>query len=202
MENVFTRENMKLAVENLLLKNDSCGIDGIYISQYKEYFDLNGEMIRQRILESNYKPDVVQQVDLLKKNGKHRTISKYTCTDRVILDVLKNYLTPLWKDEFSKYSYAYQEEKGVQEAVQQCAQYIEAGHEWLVEIDIKDFFDTINIERMLSMIKRKVQNEKLIKLIHSYLYVMLQDDVRRYRKTMGLVQGSPLSPLFSNIYMQ
>lgn len=117
MENVFTKENMELAVENLLMKNDSCGVDGIYVSQYKEYFDLNGEQIREKILSSAYKPDAVQLVQLLKKNGKKRTISKYTCTDRVILDVLKSYLTPMWSEEFSKYSYAYQEDKGVQEAV-------------------------------------------------------------------------------------
>lgn len=202
MENVFTKENMELAVENLLMKNDSCGVDGIYVSQYKEYFDLNGEQIREKILSSAYKPDAVQLVQLLKKNGKKRTISKYTCTDRVILDVLKSYLTPMWSEEFSKYSYAYQEDKGVQEAVKQCAEYIEAGHEWVVELDIKDFFDAINIERMISMLRKKIQNEKLLKLIHSYLYITIQDDVRRYRKTVGLVQGSPLSPLFSNVYMQ
>lgn len=84
----------------------------------------------------------------------------------------------------------------------QCAEYIEAGHEWVVELDIKDFFDAINIERMISMLRKKIQNEKLLKLIHSYLYITIQDDVRRYRKTVGLVQGSPLSPLFSNVYMQ
>lgn len=202
MENVFTKENMELAVENLLMKNDSCGVDGIFVSQYKEYFDLNAEQIREKIMSSAYKPDAVQLVQFLKKNGKKRTISKYTCTDRVILDVLKSYLTPMWSEEFSKYSYAYQEDKGVQEAVKQCAEYIEAGHEWVVELDIKDFFDAINIERMISMLRKKIQNEKLLKLIHSYLYITIQDDVRRYRKTVGLVQGSPLSPLFSNVYMQ
>lgn len=202
MENVFSRENLELAVENLLQKNDSCGVDGIFVSQYREYFDLNGEQIREKLLKSEYKPDAVQLVELLKKNGKKRTISKYTSTDRVILDVLKNYLTPMWSDRFSKYSYAYQEDKGVQEAVRQCAEYIEAGHEWVVEVDVKDFFDTINIERMLSYIGKKIQNERLLKLIHSYLYITIQDDVRRYKKTKGLVQGSTLSPLFSNIYMQ
>ena len=139
---------------------------------------------------------------MLKKNGKKRYISKYTCTDRVILDVLKEYLTPMWKDSLSKYSYAYQENKGVQEAVKQCAQYIEAGREWVVEIDIKDFFDNVNIERLRSMITKKLNHPDLEKLINKYLYVMLQNDAKRYRKTIGLVQGSAISPLLSNVYMQ
>ena len=139
MESIFTKEAMEFAVKNLLTKSDSCGVDGICISACREYFDLNGEQIRNKIITGQYKPDSVQLVELLKKNGKKRTISKYTCTDRVILDVLKNYLTPLWSSEFSKYSYAYQEEKGVQMAVLQCAEYIAAGHDWVVELDIKDY---------------------------------------------------------------
>ena len=201
MENIFTEENMNEALEHLLLKNDSCGVDGIMISEYKSYYELNGEQIRQKLLIGKYKPDAVQIVEILMKKGKRRPISKHTCTDRVILDVLKTSLTPLWATEFSKYSYAYQENKGVQEAVKQCAEYIEAGHEWVVEIDIKNFFDSINLERMLSMLEKKIQNELLLKLLHSYLYIMVQEDGRRYRKTIGLMQGSPISPLLSNIYM-
>lgn len=201
MEKIFTEENMAQAVEHLLLKNDSCGIDGIMISEYKTYYELNGEKIRQELLSGKYEPDTVQMIEILMKNGKKRMISKYTCTDRVILDVLKNYLTPLWANEFSKYSYAYQENKGVQEAVRQCAKYIESGYQWVVEIDVKDFFGNINIEKMLSMIAKKIQNERLLKLLHSYLYIMVQEDGNKYRKKTGLIQGSPISPLFSNIYM-
>lgn len=202
MENIFSMENLKIAVEKLLSRNDSCGIDGVYVSQYREYFELNGENIYAQLIAGEYKPDAVQLVEILKKNGKKRSISKHTCTDRVILDVMKTYLTPLWTGEFSKYSYAYQEEKGVQSAVEQCVEYIEKGNDWVVEIDIKDFFDNINIERMISMLKRKIENQKLLNLIHKYLYVIVQEDTRRSKKTRGLVQGSPVSPLFSNIYMQ
>lgn len=201
MEQIFTKEHMEEAVDHLLLKNDSCGIDGIMISEYKAYYDLNSEHILQKLLSGKYRPDAVQIIEILMKNGKRRAISKYTCTDRVILDVLKTYLTPLWTTEFSKYSYAYQENKGIQEAVKQCAEYIEAGHQWVVEIDIKNFFDSINLERMLSMLEKKIQNRELLNLLHSYLYIMVQEDGNRYRKTIGLMQGSPISPLLSNIYM-
>ena len=94
MENIFTKEHMEEAIDHLLLKNDSCGIDGIMISEYKAYYDLNGEHILQKLLSGKYRPDAVQIVEILMKNGKRRAISKYTCTDRIILDVLKTYLTP------------------------------------------------------------------------------------------------------------
>ena len=202
MEKIFSEEKLKVAVEKLLLKKDSCGIDGIYISRYKEYFEMNGESIRNSLVRGEYQPDAVQLVELLKKNGKKRKISKHTCTDRVILEVIKHELTPYWEGEFSKYSFAYQKDKGVQDAVRQCAKYIEAGNKWVVELDIKDFFDSINIERMLFMLRKRIDNPLLLELIHKYLYIYIQDDAKKYRKTIGLVQGSPLSPLFSNIYMQ
>ncbi|MBR4026480.1 MAG: CRISPR-associated endonuclease Cas1 [Lachnospiraceae bacterium] len=202
MEKIFSEEKLKVAVEKLLLKKDSCGIDGIYISKYKEYFEMNGKSIQKNLILGEYKPNAVQLVELLKKNGKKRKISKYTCTDRIILEVIKQELTPYWEGKSSKYSFAYQKNKGVQDAVRQCAKYIEAGNKWVVELDIKDFFDSINIERMLSMLQKIIDNELLLELIHKYLYIYIQDDTQKYRKTIGLIQGSPLSPLFSNIYMQ
>ena len=202
MEKLFSEERLKDAVEKLLLKKDSCGIDGICISEYKEYFALNGEVIRNHLVTGKYQPDAVLLVELLKKNGKKRKISKYTCTDRVILEIIKQELTPYWEGKFSQYSFAYQKEKGVQDAVRQCAKYIEAGNKWVVELDIKDFFDSINIERMLFLLRKEIEHPLLLELLHKYLYIYVQDDEKKFRKTVGLVQGSPLSPLFSNIYMQ
>ncbi len=102
-----------------------------------------------QILQRDYEPKPVQLEEVLNKNGKHRRISEYTCTDRVILDVLKRELTPIWEHKFSKYSYAYQANKGVQEAIKQVTQYIQEGNVWVAEIDIENFVDNINIGLML-----------------------------------------------------
>lgn len=202
MKEIFTQENLQISVDKLLTKNNSCGIDGIFISEYSEYWKLNKDKILESILNGSYKPDSVERIEILKTNGKKRKISKYTCTDRVILDVIKRTLTPIWESEFSKYSYAYQENKGVQVAVKQAADFIEQGGKWVVELNIKDFFDNINLERLESMLRTKIKNENLIKLIHQYLYIMVSEDYKKTRNTRGLIQGSPISPLLSNIYMK
>ena len=188
MEHIFSAENVNGSVEKLLQKNDSCGIDGIFVSQYAEYWKLNQEKILSSLVVGSYRPDAVQLVEVLKKNGKKRVISKYTCTDRVVLDVLKRELIPLWDGCFSTSSYAYQENKGVQEAVRQAAKCIEENKEWVVELDIQDFFDNINLERLESMIRKKVQNPDLMKLIHKYLYPWMVDNGEKKRKVRGLVQ--------------
>ena len=201
MNRIFSEENMTISVNSLLGKNDSCGIDGIYISEYKEYWEINKEKIIAQILQSDYEPGPVQMDEVLNKNGKHRRISKFTCTDRVILDVLKRELTPLWERKFSKYSYAYQANKGVQEAIKQVSQYIQEGNVWVAEIDIENFFSNINIGLMLEKLQVEVIDAFLIELVKRYLHINIYDDFSKYKIDIGLVQGSPLSPLFSNVYM-
>lgn len=201
MQTIFSKENAVVSVEALLKRNDSCGVDGIFVSHFQEYWELNGEKILKDIAEGRYKPDAVQETAILKQNGQKRIISKYTCTDRVILDMLKRELTPLWENDFSEYSYAYQEAKSVQSAVKQAAKFIEEGKNWVVELDIKDFFDNICLQRLEAMLRRKIQKEELIQLIHKYLFIWVIEDFQKIRKVRGIIQGSPISPLFSNIYM-
>ena len=202
MKEIFTEENVKISVDALLEKSDSCGTDGIYVSQYKEFWELNEEKILNGILEGQYKPDAVKKIEILKTNGKKRILAQYTCTDRVILDVIKRKLTPMWEGKFSKYSFAYQENKGVQSAVKQAAQFIEEGRCWVAELDVENFFDHVNLERMESMLWKKITDESLMRLIHQYLYIMVAEEFKETRNIIGLLQGNPLSPLFSNIYME
>lgn len=138
MKDIFSKEKLMAAVENLTSKNDSCGVDGILVSECKDYFEMNGESIREQLITGKYIPNAVLMVEVLKKNGKRRQIAKYTSTDRVVLDVLKQELTPIWEGTFSQYSFAYQKDKGIQDAIQQCAKYIESGYEWVIELDIRE----------------------------------------------------------------
>lgn len=202
MKTIFSLDNFNISIDNLLTKKDSSGIDGILISQYKDYFEINNDKIIDSLIDGTYKPNIVEEVLIPKDNGKDRTISKYTCTDRVILDIIKRYLTPRFEDSFSNYSYAYRENKGTLEAVKQAAKYIEDDNDWVVELDIKDFFDSINLQRLESILSKEVKNLDLLKLIHKYLYIYVKNMESKKKKTTGIIQGSPISPLLSNIYMR
>lgn len=200
MGEIFNVENMQISVKNLLKKNDNCGIDGIMISQYEEYWKLNGESIVKQLNGGDYEPDVVQMVEIIDKKGKKRMISKYTCTDRVILDVIKRWLDNKYEGEFSEYSYAYQINKGISAAVRKSAEYME-DNEWVVEIDIKDFFENISIERLRQLLKSKIDDANLLRIIEKYLHCKVQSDNFIGTKEKGIIQGSPMSPILSNIYM-
>lgn len=202
MKTIFSEESFNISIDNLLKKKDSCGIDGVLISQFRSYFDINKDKIINSLIDSTYKPNTIEEVLIPKDNGKERKIFKYTCTDRVILDIIKRYLTPRYEDTFSMYSYAYRENKGTLDAVKQAAKYIEEDKDWVVELDIKDFFDSINIQRLETILSREIKNEGLLKLLHKYFYVYIKSGESKKRKTIGIVQGSPISPLLSNIYMR
>lgn len=197
----FTDEDFGISIGVLHTKPNGCGIDGVYISKFDEYWKLNGDNIISLINNDKYKPSDVRLEEIVVKSGKKRLISKYTCTDRVVLDILKRKLVPIFEDKFSEYSFAYRENKGTYEAAKYAASLIEKGNKFVVEIDVKDFFENINLQRLESFIAKSVNDTSVIRLIHEYLYVYTVVDGRRQRKTIGIIQGSPLSPLFSNIYM-
>ena len=202
LDDVLTNENIQTALDNLLGKRDSCGIDGIMVSQYKEYWELNGKSILEQIYNGKYEPGIVQNHEIITSNGKRRIIAKYNCTDRLILRAI--YECMVWEVEngFSEYSFAYSKGKGIQKAVRQAADYIEAGYEWVFETDIEDCFDSIPLEPLSDIILKYVQDGRLVNLIKKYLYCRVETEYGDvvYKKC-GIVQGNPLSPLLCNMYL-
>ncbi len=197
----FVDEDFEISIKTLHEKNNSCGIDNIFINQFDDYWELNKDNIISQVNSNKYKPAAVLLEEIVVKSGKKRLISRYTSIDRVILDMLKRKIVPLLDKTFSTYSYAYRENKGVYEAVKHAASLIENGKRFVAEIDIKDFFENINLQRLEHFFVSKIADKELLQLIHKYLYIFVVNDGKKTRKNIGIIQGSPLSPLFSNVYM-
>lgn len=197
----FTDDDFAKSIKILHQKKNSCGIDDIFINQFDDFWKLNKDSIVSQVNSSSYKPSAVLMEEIVVKSGKKRMISRYTCTDRVILDILKRKLVPVFDKTFSEHSFAYRENKGVYEAVKYEAKLIESGKKFVAEIDIKDFFENINLQRLEHFLSSKLSDQDLNQLIHRYLYIFTVIDGKKTRKTVGIIQGSALSPLFSNVYM-
>lgn len=136
---ILSDENLKTARESFIGKRDSCGIDGIKLSMLDEYWEINGEKIKKSIMERKYKLGIIQQQDIVNQKGKKRTISLMNTVDRFIFRAVTQVLSIVWNPKFSEYAYAYREHKGVKEAVEQAAAYIEEENSWCAEIDIQNF---------------------------------------------------------------
>lgn len=117
----FTDDDFAKSIKILHQKKNSCGIDDIFINQFDDFWKLNKDSIVSQVNSSSYKPSAVLMEEIVVKSGKKRMISRYTCTDRVILDILKRKLVPVFDKTFSEHSFAYRENKGVYEAVKYAA---------------------------------------------------------------------------------
>lgn len=203
LKNIFTIENKDVAMEYILTRKNSCGIDGIYISDFKAYWEINGEHIIEEVLTGKYVNSPVQVYELVMPTGKHRKIALHTCTDRLITRILSDSFQKKFDSSLSDYSYAYRKDKGIIKAIEQVAAYIQYGKTWVLEIDIENYFDNIDLEQMETILREWIKDEMLISLIQQYLHceVMETENAFCIKKEKGLIQGSSLSPVLSNLYL-
>ena len=168
IENVLSDENLVLAKESLQGKRDSCGVDGIKISMFDDYWKVNGEKIKQEIYAGKYVPGIVKLHEIVNAKQKRRSISLMNTVDRFIYRALMQEMSRFWEPLFSEYAYAYREGKGIQQAIKQAATYIEIGYKWSAEIDIKNYFDNINQGKLLSKVQEYIQDLRVFDLLISY----------------------------------
>jgi group II intron reverse transcriptase/maturase len=198
---VLSWENLERAVEHLKTKPEMTGADGMRVSELDKYLEHNRDALVKTILQKQYEPNLVQEVDIVNYKGKVRTISKLSALDRLLARAIHQVLYPTISRTFSSYSYAYQEQKGLLDAVKKAAEYIEAGDGFTVCVDIEAYFDNVSHHKMIEMLKPFVSDEIVLDLVRKFLACRVVRDFEFRLKTKGLVQGSPLSPLLSNLYL-
>lgn len=201
LEDVFSDENLEEAFESFADKHDSHGLDGVKLSELRAYWETNGKKIKESIFNGTYKVGAVEQRQIVNRKGKKRTISLMNSIDRFIFRALYQKMASEWEKQFSQYSYAYQNNKGVLTAVEQAAKYMEEGKDWSVELDIQNFFDNINHSIIISKLKAGIEDVRVLDLLIAYLTCMLLDDHVFHQMEQGVLQGGPLSPLLANVYM-
>lgn len=201
IQRILETENLQKACDFLQQKNDSCGIDGMRLSELQDYLSNNEANLRKTILDGKYNPGLIQEVNIINRNGKIRTIAKLTSVDRLILRAIYHVMYDAFSPLFSKYSYAYQENKSISDAVRQTVSYIEEGYCYVVDVDIDSYFDNISHYKLQKILKENGLDNETNNLIYQFLNCKIIRDFEIIQKEKGLVQGSPLSPLLSNLYL-
>lgn len=201
LEDVFSDENLEEAFESFADKHDSHGLDRVKLSELRAYWETNGKKIKESIFNGTYKVGAVEQRQIVNRKGKKRTISLMNSIDRFIFRALYQKMASEWEKQFSQYSYAYQNNKGVLTAVEQAAKYMEEGKDRSVELDIQNFFDNINHSIIISKLKAGIEDVRVLDLLIAYLTCTLLDDHVFHQMEQGVLQGGPLSPLLANVYM-
>ena len=201
LNRILSRESLKAAYEQVVRNKGSSGVDGINIEDLKPYLQEHWDRLKEELEAGIYQPQAILGAKIPKRNGGERLLGIPTTFDRMIQQAIHQELSPLFDPEFSEYSYGFRPGKSATQAIQHALAYINQGFGYIVDIDLKHFFDEVNHDFLMSLIKRKVKDPQVLRLIWKYLRSPLQIDGRLQKRRKGVPQGGPLSPLLSNIVL-
>ena len=197
LNEIMGKQNVKTVMNDLYKKSYS---KRAFI-EFQKYYENNKQIIRQEIENNKYQPENIILKEIINYKGKRRLVSILNIKDKFIskllLEVLEKYIAP----NFSENSFAYQKGKGTTQAILKIKKLVEEGNEIVGKIDIKDYFDTINHEKLLKMMQDVKIERRVIELINKFIKCKVVYQYSTYTKTQGIIQGSPLSAILSNIYL-
>ncbi len=202
LELILLRTNMQRAWKAVKANDGAAGVDGKTIAQTHEQLRRHWPQIAQRVREGSYRPAAVREVQIPKADGRMRTLGIPTVQDRVIQQAMLQVLQDEFDPTMSPHSYGYRPGKSAHDALRAASAYVVQGKGWVVDIDLKDFFNQIDHDILMREVGRRVRDKRVLKLIGRYLRAPMhtaqgtQEPRRR-----GVPQGGPLSPLLSNIYL-
>jgi group II intron reverse transcriptase/maturase len=171
------------------------------VTHLKEYLELNTDTLVRSILDHSYTPQPILGVSIPKGNGKMRQLGVPTVVDRVLQQAVSQVMMPKFEVEFKDHSYGFRPRKNAHQAVLRSQKYINEGYQHIVDIDLKNFFDEVEHYILLQLIFRKVKCPVTLNLIRKWLRAPIQIDGKLVKRRKGIPQGSPLSPLLSNIML-
>jgi len=201
LEQVVDRRNMVKACRRVVSNGGSPGVDGMSTKELWEWLQRNHERLAKSLLEGSYRPQPVRLAEIEKPGGGKRGLGIPTVVDRMIQQAVHQVLNPLFDPEFSESSFGYRKCKSAEQAVLQAQRYMQEGKRWVVDVDLSKFFDEVNHDVLMAKIKRKVMDKRMLKLIDRYLRTGIMQDGVASPRSKGTPQGSPLSPLLSNIIL-
>jgi group II intron reverse transcriptase/maturase len=201
IEQVINRRNMQLAYRQVVANKGSAGIDGMQVSELKQHLSKEREAIVLSIINGCYLPQPILGVNIPKSNGKTRLLGIPTVTDRWLQQSVAQAITPLFEFEFKDHSYGFRPDKNAHQCIQQSQQYINEGYCHIVDIDLKSFFDEVDHCLLLQLLYRKVKCPATLRLIRKWLRAPVMINGKLTKRRKGVPQGSPLSPLLSNIML-
>jgi RNA-directed DNA polymerase len=202
LEEICTESNLMIAFKLVKKNKGAPGIDGKTIEDFEQNLIEEINQIKQEVLNWKYKPTPVKRVEIPKPDGKGvRLLGIPIIKDRVLHMAIKMVLEPILDPEFSKSSYGFRPGKNQQQAIEAAREHVRAGKEFIVDIDLSKFFDRINHDRLIYRLGLKIKDKRMLRLIGMILRsgIMTEETVTIPKE--GSVQGSPLSPLLSNLVL-
>lgn len=201
LDTILSRENMLEAYNQVKANKGSAGIDGITMNEIDSCLRQNWRPPKELIKQRKYKPQPVLRVEIPQPNGGVRQLGIPTVMDRMIQQAIVQIISPICEPHFSETSYGFRLERSCEKAIIKLLDYLNDGYEWIVDIDLEKFFDTVPQDRLMSLVHNMIQDGDTESLIRKYLHSGVVVNGQRQKTLVGTPQGGNLSPLLSNIML-
>ncbi|PID82102.1 MAG: group II intron reverse transcriptase/maturase [Clostridiales bacterium] len=201
MEVILSRENLNSAYKKVVENKGASGVDKVSTEELGDYIRGNREYIVSSLRNKRYVPKPVRRVYIPKANGKKRPLGIPTALDRVIQQAIAQPISDIYEEVFSEHSYGFRPGRSCHDAIREALEYLNLGYEWVIDIDIEKFFDKVNHDKLIQILRQEVNESAVLNLIRKYLKAgVMEKGIVTATKT-GVPQGGPLSVILSNIYL-
>lgn len=201
IERVVHPYQLQKALEHVIANKGSAGVDGVSVREIRKIFTDKKLQLMEQIKTGSYQVQPILGIEIPKGNGKTRLLGIPTTTERVLQQSVAQNLAPLFEPEFKPNSFGFRPNKNARQAVGQAREYIHQGLNHIVDTDLKNFFDEVDHCLLLNLVYQKVKCKTTMQLIRKWLKAPIKINGKLQKRRKGVPQGSPLSPLLSNILL-
>lgn len=201
LEAVLDIRNITRALHQVCSNKGAGGVDGMQTDELRDFMSTHWSFFKEALRSGVYQPEMVRKVEIPKAQGGTRMLGIPTVKDRLIQQALSQWMSGLWDRDFHVNSYGFRPHKNAHQAVLQAQSYLNAGKTYVVELDLANFFDVVNHDKLMSLVSRKISDKGTLQLMGKYLRSEIMAGGVSSPRNSGTPQGSPLSPLLSNILL-
>lgn len=201
LSEIMNRHNIEHALLQVERNKGVGGVDCMQTDKLRDYLNTHYRSLCESILSGSYRPSPVKKVEIPKPEGGVRMLGIPTVIDRLLQQAISQWLSPKYESNFSASSYGFRPNKNAHQAVIQAQSYLNNGKGYVIELDLEKFFDKVNHDKLMSLLMKRIKDKATLTLIHHYLRSGIMENGVVSQRIEGTPQGSPLSPLLSNIML-
>jgi RNA-directed DNA polymerase len=201
IDKVYRAETLKVAWQKVAANGGAAGVDGQSVKQFAARAEMYLKELSIALERGTYRPMPVRRVEIAKGGGKHRPLGIPVVKDRIVQRALKSVLEPIFEREFLGMSYGFRPGRGCKDALREVERWLKEGYTFVVDADLRSYFDTIPHARLMERVKEHVSDGRVVELIEAFLQQDIIKDMERWTPTGGTPQGAVISPLLANIYL-
>jgi RNA-directed DNA polymerase len=201
IDKVYSPKNLWSAWAKSAKNKGAAGVDGITIDRYEKDAQANVAYLSEQLQAGTYQPKPIRRTHIPKPDGTQRPLGIPTVCDRIVQGAIRHVIEPIFEKEFAEHSYGFRPGRGCKDALRRVDELLKREHRYVVDADLKSYFDTIPHDLLMKQIKTRVADGRVLKLIESFLKAKIMEGLNQWTPMAGAPQGAVLSPLLSNIYL-